>query len=83
MQIWLADFSFETTLKYPRTVKDIVVSRIPSDHINKHSDYLFRALREISDTTKATLIKDKQKHYKVKVTYTKFIGHGRSTKFSY
>lgn len=80
MQIWSADFAFEIVsppkqeTKSYVTVKDVVAIRIPVDHIHKKTDIIARALRDVSNTIKGSLVKDKTGKYKVIVTYKRYLG---------
>jgi hypothetical protein len=74
MKIWIADFSFETTLKTKKVISDVVTVRIPTSHIHRKSDFLDRALRSLSITELKLLAKNKQGRYIVTINYTKLIG---------
>ena len=81
MDIWLANFKFETTLcsgkdKTPlcKVVEDVVTVRIPNAHIPRKSDFYDRALRSLFDGEKKLLAKDKFGKYKASITYLKIIG---------
>ena len=77
MQIWLANFTFETNIKLNRTIKDIVVTRIPDSHIQRKSDVMFRAVKSLSVTELKTFIKDKKGKYKVTINWTKQVGQSQ------
>ena len=77
MQIWLADITFETNIKLNRTIKDVVVTRLPNSHIHRKSDVLFRATRSLSVTELKTFVKDKSGRYKATINYTKHIGQSQ------
>jgi len=81
MNIYIADFSFETTLggKKPlfKVVHDVVTTRIPDAHIPRKTDFYDRALRSLFDGEIKLLAKDKQGRYKASVTYKKIIGQSQ------
>lgn len=84
MKIWLANFSFETTLvrgkdKLPliKKVHDVVTTRIPDAHIPRKTDFYDKALRSLFDGEIKLLAKDKSGRYKASVHYTKIIGQSQ------
>jgi len=91
MKIWLADYSFETTLGKKdnplfKKVVDVVTVRIPNSHINRKSDFYDRAIRSLFDGEIKLLAKDKFGRYKAKIEYKKIIGrsnHGRTLETAY
>lgn len=77
MKIWIADFTFDTTVKIKKVVKDVVTIRIPKSHIHRHSEFFDRAIRDYSITELKTLAKDKRGRLIASVNYTKIIGESQ------